>query len=80
MKKEYKKPTIGLFPTKCHVSTLSSDEPEEMNTSRRSLLKRTGLLATAGHLTLLYGSDGGAKSAATTSSTINPWSGESTKK
>lgn len=54
MKKEYKKPHIGLLPTKCHISTLSSDEPEEMNTSRRSLLTRFGLIATVGHITL-YG-------------------------
>ena len=54
MKKRYKKPNIELFPTKCHVSTLSPDEPEELNSSRRSLLMRVGFVATVGHLSL-YG-------------------------
>ena len=57
MKKVYKKPTLGLFPTKCHISTLSPNEPEEMDKSRRSLLTRFGLLATVGHVTL-YGASG----------------------
>lgn len=52
MKKAYKKPNIGLFPTKCHVSTLSPDEPENMDPSRRSLLMRAGLIVTVGHVTL----------------------------
>ncbi len=56
MKKEYKKPTIALFPTKCHVSTLSADEPENMDPSRRNLLLKTGLIATVGHLSLYGGS------------------------
>ena len=56
MKKEYKKPTIGLFPTKCNVSSLSPDEPEEIDGSRRSLMARVGLIATVGHVTLLHAS------------------------
>ena len=54
MKKEYKKPSIGLFPTKCHVSSFSPDEPEEIDGSRRSLLMRVGMVATVGHISL-YG-------------------------
>lgn len=59
IKKEYRKPTIELFPVKCHVSSLSADEPEGMNTSRRNLLLKTGLIATVGHLSLYGGSDTG---------------------
>ena len=72
MKKTYKKPNIDLFPTKCHVSSLSPDEPEEINGSRRNLIARVGLMATVGHLSLLHasgGDDGGP-----TSSVANPWS------
>ncbi len=76
MKKEYKKPTIGLFPTKCHVSSLSSDEPEEIDGSRRSLMARVGMLATVGHISLYGGSDGGPGN---TSSTIDTWTGETAK-
>ena len=78
MKKEYKKPTIGLFPTKCHVSSLSSDEPEEIDGSRRSLMARVGLMATVGHISLLHGSssDVGPSSS---SSTIDTWTGETAK-
>lgn len=55
MKKTYKKPTIGLFPTKAHISTLSPDAPEEeLNSSRRSLLRHVGMMATVGSVTL-YG-------------------------
>ena len=43
-----------MFSTKCHISTLKSDEPVDMNKSRRSLLARVGLMATVGHVTL-YG-------------------------
>lgn len=57
MKKEYKKPNLALFPTKCHISTLSPDEPEEMDRSRRSLLMRVGMIATVGHVTLYGASD-----------------------
>jgi len=57
MKKTYKKPNVELFPTRCHVSSLSPNEPEELNSSRRSLLMRAGLIATVGHITL-YGASG----------------------
>jgi len=77
MKKEYKKPTIGLFPTKCHVSSLSEDDPEEINGSRRSLIARVGLIATVGHLSLYGGSDAGPDS--TSSRPIDTWTGETEK-
>ena len=57
MKKTYKKPNVELFPTRCHVSSLSPNEPEELNSSRRSLLMRAGLIITVGHITL-YGASG----------------------
>ena len=56
MKKEYKKPTVALFPTKCHVSSLSPDKPEGIDGSRRSLMARVGLIATVGHISLYGGS------------------------
>ena len=54
MKKNYNRPKIELFPTKCHISTLSLDAPEEVALSRRNLLMRVGVM---GHITLLHGSD-----------------------
>ena len=57
MKKEYKKPFIGLLPTKCHISTLSPEKPEEMDRSRRSLLIRSGLIMTVGHINLYGGTE-----------------------
>ncbi len=74
MKKEYKKPTVGLFPTKCHVSSLSEDTPEEIDGSRRSLIARVGMIATVGHLSLYGGSDAGPGS--TSSSSIDIWTGK----
>ena len=62
MKKHYTKPEISILPTRCHVSTFQSEAPEDFNPSRRSLLIKGGLFATAGHITLLAGSDSGAKS------------------
>ena len=55
MKKKYKKPNFNLFPTKCHVSTLSPEVPEDIDSSRRSILGRIGLMATVGSITLLHG-------------------------
>ena len=66
MKKKYKKPHVGLLCTKCHVSSLSSERPEKLSTSRRSLLMRAGMIATVGQLTPLHASGGiddGGKSA-----------------
>ncbi len=54
MKKKYQKPRIALFPTKCHISTLSPNEPEAVNLSRRSLLMKSTLVATVSYITL-YG-------------------------
>ena len=56
MKKEYKKPIIGLLPTKCDISTLSPEKPEDMDTSRRSLLMRIGMVSTVGSLIPLHAS------------------------
>jgi len=56
MKKKYKKPHVGFLPIKCHVKTLSKEEPENMNKSRRGLLAKVGLVVTVGQLTPLYAS------------------------
>ena len=56
MKKNWKKPSIVLLPTRCDISTLSSEQPEDMNRSRRNLLMRAGLIATVGHINLYGGS------------------------
>ena len=79
MKKEYKKPTIGLFPTKCHVSSLSPYSPEGIDHPRRNLLIRGGLFATVGHLSL-YGGTGGGDDEGPKSMTTNSWTGEPIKK
>ncbi len=76
MKKEYKKPRVELFPTKCHVSSLQENAPEEIDGSRRSVLARVGIIATVGHLSLYGGSDGATTAS---SSTVDTWNGGSKK-
>jgi len=56
MKRKYKKPSIGLLPTRCDISTLSPEAPEEMDKSRRSLLMRVGMTVTVGQLIPLHAS------------------------
>ena len=56
MKKEYKKPIIGLLPTKCDINTLSPEKSEDMDKSRRSLLMRIGMVSTVGSLIPLHAS------------------------
>lgn len=56
LKKNYSKPGISLLPTKCHISTIRHEEPEDIDRNRRSLLIKGGLLATVGHITLYGGS------------------------
>lgn len=56
MKKKYTEPYIELFPIKCHIRGFSTQKPNTIDRSRRSLLLRTGLIATVGHISLYGGS------------------------
>ncbi len=58
MKKKYNRPNISIFPSRCHISTLKAEVPEDLDRSRRSLLIKGGMLATVGHITLLHASGG----------------------
>ncbi len=73
MKEKYVKPNISLLATKSHISTMTSEEPEDFSRSRRNLLVRGGLIATAGHISLYGGTDIGPKSSTESESTNKVW-------
>jgi len=76
MKKNYNRPKIELFPTKCHISTLSLDAPEEVALSRRNLLMRVGVMATVGHISL-YGNNNSETGPTSNSPTVlDTWNGK----
>ncbi len=77
MKEKYGKPNISLLPTKSHMSTMTTEEPEDFSRSRRDLLIKGGLIATAGHISLYGGTDIGPASA---QSTPAPQQSDSTNK
>ncbi len=73
MKKEYSKPNISIFSTRTHISTVTSEEPEDFRRSRRNLLIRGGLIATAGHISLYGGTEIGPTSTQQRESTNKVW-------